>query len=428
MKRSCLLLLMLLSLLLLACAPAEEPPIGGDPLSRDEVLREEPSKRTPEPEGFFVRTDVTLKDACYDEENGYFRVTAVNHTDADIVLDLKYYVQKRVEGKWVYLPVKDAPWYRENMRFPVGESERHLPAVPLEQLHGEFRLLLGITGSIRVVEDEHGAQTLAFERGAELLTCNVTVTEPPRLGEIVVKDGLPQNSLVTVEIEGEYTVNSDKLRYALNNQSSYPIKSFKVTYIQYNKNGEWVKPTPFSYRESYEYVDYDIGSYDLTAHKFGMPVGDYRLVCETKHGFYAVGYFSLSADTVPANDRFPDELRPSADLPKGERVELDGVVQNSLITATMMGIDLNMMELEVRLENQSSVYVYYLLTWSLQIKQGDEWVEALQSDWWAYENMRPFHRFYICLPTNFKFEAGEYRFVADTGYGFYVVCYFSVGE
>ena len=87
-----------------------------------------------------------------------------------------------------------------------------------------------------------------------------------------------------------------------------------------------------------------------------------------------------------------------------------------------------MMELEVRLENQSSVYVYYLLTWSLQIKQGDEWVEALQSDWWAYENMRPFHRFYICLPTNFKLEAGEYRFVADTGYGFYVVCYFSVGE
>ncbi|MBR6727879.1 MAG: hypothetical protein IKM08_06770, partial [Clostridia bacterium] len=187
MKRSCLLLLMLLSLLLLACAPAEEPPIGGDPLSRDEVPREEPSKRTPEPEGFFVRTDVTLKDACYDEENGYFRVTAVNHTDAEINTRLNYYVQKRVADEWVYvLPSKDAN--REFWHFPVGESRLALPAVPLEQLHGEFRLLLGITGSIRVVEDEHGAQTLAFEQGAELLTCNVTVTEPPRLGEIAVKD------------------------------------------------------------------------------------------------------------------------------------------------------------------------------------------------------------------------------------------------
>ena len=428
MRRICVaLVLALVFSLLFSCAPAEEPPIGGDLPSRDEVPpKETPATPTREPEGFFIRTDVTVEALRYVDGAAAFEGKLLNHSGEEKMLSLRYYVQKRVEGSWQFLPFENSNDYKQSLRLETGYQTLRLPITALTDLPGEFRLLLGIEGSIRVEKDASGKDQLAFEQGAELIVGTVTVTESPRLGEITVRDGLPQNSLVTVEIEGSYTVNSDKLRYTLNNQSAYPIQSFKADYIQYNQNGEWVQPTPFSIREILEiHTGEGIGSYDLTAHKFGMPVGDYRLVCETKHGFYAVGYFSLSADTVPANDRFPDELRPSSDLPKGELIELDGVEQNSLITATMMGIDLSMMELELRLENQSSVYVYYLLEWSLQIKQGDEWVEVLRSEWWAYEDMQPFSRFYICLPTDFTFESGEYRFVADTGYGFNAVCYFA---
>ncbi|MBQ8341881.1 MAG: hypothetical protein IJY22_05870 [Clostridia bacterium] len=409
--------------------PCRGAPIGGDPLSRDEVPQEEaPKMPDPEPEGFFVCTDVTMKDAYYDEKSGYFRVTAVNHTDAEIYTRLNYYVQKRVADEWVYvLPSKDAN--REFWHFPVGESRLALPAVPLEQLPGEFRLLLGITGSIRVVEDEHGAHALAFERGAELLTCNVIVTEPPRLGEIVVKDGLPQNTLVSMEITTEApTVNTNVLYRRLQNRSSYVISHFTEDRIEYNKDGEWVAATPI--KETLD-LHRGIGVYVLSEHKMGLRVGDYRMVCKTKYDFYVVAYFSLAADSEPTKDRLPDSLRPPADLPAGELIELDGLLQNSLITAEMVEIDTSLpsTELEWRLNNESSTYVYYLLNQRIQIRRGDEWIDAWEQESYdGFTHLRPWQRFFCYVPPDRELEAGAYRLVADTGYGFYVVCYFSVGE
>ena len=230
MKKLCVTMALIFVLLLLcACTPQEEPPIGGDPLSRDEA-----------PTEFAVRTDVTLENVRYNElGTGDFTITAVNHTDDTVVFSkMAYFVQKKTNGQWTYVPFVNAQWSSINgLRFPVGESEMYFDSpISFKHFPGEFRLLIGLPGDIHVAENGEGGQELAFGEFAELIVGYITVTDAPQLGALSIKDGLLQSDLITMT---DVYYADGCVYYTLNNQSDFRPWVDSYPWVQKKINGEW---------------------------------------------------------------------------------------------------------------------------------------------------------------------------------------------
>lgn len=239
MKKFCMILaLALMFSFLLSCTPAEEPPIGGDPLSRDEVPQEEvPATPTPEPEGFIVRTDVTIEDLRYNElGRGYFWFTMVNHTDEPMADEMYFYVQKKVNGQWKYVPFIQDRWHSvEEYLWFLGKRECFLESISCEHFPGEFRLLFGKTGNIRIIENDAGERELSIEKGAELIVGHITVTEAPQFGSLVEKDGLLQSELITVS---DVYYADGRVHYTVKNSSDFS-PHINRPWAQKKIDGEW---------------------------------------------------------------------------------------------------------------------------------------------------------------------------------------------
>ena len=295
-KLSLILALMLLLFPWCSCTDAEEPP------------EESPAE-------FTVRTDVTLENLRYNEDGkGCFHITVVNHTDAPVWEELYFYVEKKIEGRWTYVPfVRDEARYHDlNYSFGVGENEIRLEeAISFEQLPGEFRLLLGRHGDIRVETNANGVASLAFKQEAALIVGYITVTEEPQFGPLTEKDGLLQSELITMK---DVYYENGRVYFTIENQSDYSPHVSGYPWVQKKVNGEWQSVAllnPKEYGKGYgthlnirgeNTFDVDVnGSYFARAGEyriyFGPHLSEYGTLnmtqrFETEY-FYIVGYLTI---------------------------------------------------------------------------------------------------------------------------------------
>ena len=233
MKKICFVAVLVL-IFLISCAPIAEPPVGGDPLSSDEMPQQE---MPAEAENFIVRTDVTIENLRYNEKGrGYFWFTMVNHTDEPITDEMCFFVQKKVDGQWKYVPFIQDRWHScGKILLFVGEKEHFMESISWEHFPGELRLLFGRNGDIHIVENDMGERELSVEKGAELIVGYVTVTEAPQFGPLVEKDGLLQSERITIT-DAYYA--DGKVYYTVKNQSDFS-PNVNRPWAQKKIDGEW---------------------------------------------------------------------------------------------------------------------------------------------------------------------------------------------
>ena len=301
-------LLVLLVLLLLvftwcSCTDAEEPPIGGDLPSRDEV----PPSDAPDAPELTVRTDVTMENVRYEEDHILY--TLVNHTDRPQTVMMYPYVQKAVEGKWQYVCHTDEGKY--TLQVPAnGSCDWSVRTQIAYTQVGEFRLILGDYASIEVIDGNEN-DALSFKTGKTYIIGALTISEidPPDIGTVTVRDGLPQNDLFYIE-DARYM--DGKIFYTVVNNSDFRVNYAEKPYVQKLINGQWES---FElYTEMEEAWGSGANSHSTDARSFEVQgvseedlPGEYRLLYSSadsvfhknmwanvvEEPFYIVGYLTI---------------------------------------------------------------------------------------------------------------------------------------
>ena len=116
-------------------------------------------------------------------------------------------------------------------------------------------------------------------------------------GEIIITDGVPQNSLISVTITNEApTVNTEYLQRRIKNESSHYLYIIGEERLQRLVDEKWETVAPGAQIEpayTITTLDGEIPSFRLEEYDNLLP-GNYRIVTDVGYDFYIVSYFTLT--------------------------------------------------------------------------------------------------------------------------------------